>query len=185
MTFRRFVLVTHRWLGLATGVILAVVGGTGFLLAFDWGDLAIGRYASSLHERLAFGFTGHRIVLAVTCVAILLEMGGLVLWWKRKALRVTLSKGWWRACFDLHHLVGIVCLPAMLLGAVTGVAMFVFPPVETAEWYRTQNAEWYRAFRRLHVGRFWLPLRILYVATTLGFVVQGVTGFLIWWKRKV
>ncbi len=176
MSVRQFVLVTHRWIGLVSSPILAIVGATGVLLMFNLEGLAIERYASALHERLAFGMVGHRIVLLATFAGILLELGGLALWWKRKTLIVAMRSGWWRACFDLHHLAGIVCLPLMLLGAATGLLMFMYPPPENNELYRT--------LRQLHVGRFPLPLRILYLLATLGFVVQGLTGSVIWWKRK-
>jgi uncharacterized iron-regulated membrane protein len=178
MSFRRFVLITHRWLGLLSAPILIIVGSTGVILMVDFESLPslqrIGRYASALHERLAMGVIGHRVVLAVTALAIVLEIGGLVLWWKRKTLAVALDRGLWRACFDLHHLAGLVCVPAMLLGAVTAVAMFVVGG----------GNELYGPFRRLHVGRFPLPLRIIYGFATLGFVVQGLTGVVIWWKRR-
>jgi uncharacterized iron-regulated membrane protein len=176
MSFRQFVLVTHRWIGLVSSPILAIVGATGVMLMFDLEGLRIGRYASALHERLAFGMLGHRIVLLATLAGVLLEVGGLVLWWKRKTLAIALGSGWWRACFDLHHLAGVVCLPLMLLGAATGLLMFIYPPSESAELYRI--------FRQLHVGRFPLPLRVVYMLATLGFVAQGVTGFVVWWKRK-
>ena len=184
MSFRRFVLVTHRWLGLLSAPILIVVGATGVILMVDFESVPsldrVGRYASALHQQLAFGRIGlgrigHWIVLLATLVAVILECGGLVLWWKRKTFAVAFGSGWRRTCFDLHHLAGVICLPLMLLGAVTGLAMFIYPPPE--------NADLYRIFRRLHVGRFPLPLQIFYVLSTLGFVVQGVTGFFVWWKR--
>jgi uncharacterized iron-regulated membrane protein len=185
MSFRRVVLVTHRWLGLLSAPILIVVGATGVILTVDFESVPsldrVGRYASALHQQLAFGRIGlgrigHRIVLVATLVAVIMEVGGLVLWWKRKTLAVRLRNGWWCACFDLHHLAGVVCLPVMLLGAGTALAMFIYPPPE--------NAELYRMFRQWHVGRFPLPLKVIYVLATLGFVVQGVTGFVVWWKPK-
>jgi uncharacterized iron-regulated membrane protein len=176
MTVREFILVTHRWLGLAAGAILAILAATGVVLMWDLEGYWFARYVSSMHERLGFGVTGHYIVLLVTLIGVILEFGGVVLWWKRKTLIVSLGKGWWRACFDLHHLAGVVCLPLMLLGAVTALAMFLVPPSVDDELYRT--------FRRMHVGRFPTPLRALYLVATLGFVVQGVTGLVVWWKRK-
>ena len=176
MRVRHWVLVTHRWIGLVSSPILAIVGATGAFLMFDLEGLAIERYASALHQRLAFGRVGHQIVLLATLAGVILELGGLVLWWKRKTLAVTLRSGWWRVCFDLHHLAGVVCLPLMLLGAATGLLMYLYAP--------PANAELYRTFRQWHVGRFPLPLQILYFLATLGFVVQGLTGFVVWWKRK-
>src|SRR5262245_43407298 len=108
---RRFILVTHRWIGLVTSAILAIVGGTGVILTLDsFEGYRFTQIASSLHERLAFGGVGRQIVLAATFAAILLEAGGVVLWWQRKALAVRLRGGWWRACFDLHHAAGMIGL---------------------------------------------------------------------------
>jgi len=68
------------------------------------------------------GHFGWWIVVLVTFAAVFLEMGGLILWWKRKAISVRVRSGWRLALFDLHHTIGILALPMMLLLAVTGVA---------------------------------------------------------------
>ena len=86
MTIRQLVLVTHRWMGLPSAAILALLGATGVVLqwAEDVAVLdAVQRYASALHERLALGRFGHWVVVTTTAIAVLLELGGIVLWWKR------------------------------------------------------------------------------------------------------
>jgi len=179
MDLRQFVLVTHRWLGIASSAVLAVVGGTGAVLV--WRDhLALaetlGRYASPLHERLAAGRVGYWIVVGSTGLAVLLELGGLVLWWKRKTWWIRWDRGWWRASFDLHHVLGVVLLPVMLVLAATGFAMaFVLP---------ADHPELRRILARFHLAHFPVPVKALYTVATLGFAAQGLTGLVMWWTPK-
>lgn len=177
MDVRQLVLVTHRWLGLANSAVLAIVGGTGVVLVWreqiEFMD-TLGRYAGPLHERLAFGKVGYWIVVISTGIAVLLELGGLVLWWKRKTFWIGRGSGLWRTSFDLHHLVGAVLLPLMLVLAVTGFAMPFVVPDEYPELWRLLN--------RWHKGHFPVPIKMLYTIATLGFAAQGLTGLVIWWK---
>jgi uncharacterized iron-regulated membrane protein len=179
MGVRHFILVTHRWLGLTSSIVLAIVGATGAVLT--WREHlalaeALGRYASPLHERLAAGRIGYWIVVVSTGLAVLLEIGGLVLWWKRRTWRIRFDQGLWRGCFDLHHMAGVVLLPLMLVLAATGFAMaFVLP---------AGDPELRRLLARFHIGHFPVPIKMLYTIATLGFVVQGATGLVIWWTPK-
>src|SRR5688572_1320801 len=106
MSFRQLVLVTHRWLGLGSSGILAIVGLTGAFLITP--GLPLRKIAGGLHEKLALGTPGAWIVTIATAAAVLLELGGCFLWWKQKLLRVRSGKGWRQALIDLHHVVGAV-----------------------------------------------------------------------------
>ncbi len=173
MTGRRFVLVTHRWLGLGSALILVVVGGTGAVLVLPDGRLR--SLAGRFHESLGLGTAGHWLVLAATAAAVLLECGGLVLWWRRRLIRVRRDLGWRRAMVDLHHVTGLAFFVVMLTLAVTGIMMpFVSPDA---------HPDLRRIVMALHTsGRFPWPINFLYQVCTLGFVVQGVTGVVMWWK---
>ncbi len=173
MTSRRFVLLTHRWIGLSTSFVLAIAGATGAVLALPGPEL-IRRASSLLHETLALGRAGNVIVLTATGAAVVLQLGGVWLWWKRKSLAVRLSAGWRRAAIDLHHAAGALGLVLMLLVAVTGVGMTVMAPGSVRAM-----------FVDLHTARnYALPVKLLYALGSLGFLVQGVTGVLMWWKPR-
>jgi uncharacterized iron-regulated membrane protein len=173
MTSRRFVLLTHRWIGLSTSVVLAIAGATGAVLAVPGPDL-LRRVASRLHETLALGSVGNVIVLTATGAAVVLQLGGVWLWWKRKSFAVRFSAGWRRAVTDLHHSAGALGLVLMLLVAVTGVGMTMFTPGPERAM-----------FVDLHTARkYALPIKILYALGSLGFLVQGVTGVLMWWRPR-
>lgn len=170
--FRRLVLVTHRWLGLTTSLILAVVGATGAIIV--WNDNRLGRFAGRLHETLGLGQIGVWIVIVVSAIAIVLEIGGLFLWWKRRSLAVRMGSGWRRFTIDVHHTAGAIAFPIMLVLAVSGVLLSVVSP---------ESADARRIIMALHTSRpLPLPIRVLYTIATLVFVVQGVSGIVMWWK---
>jgi uncharacterized iron-regulated membrane protein len=187
MDLRNVILVTHRWLGLASSAFLAIAGGTGVLLIWrgrpfweqsEW-LLWAGRVSGPIHEHLAMGRigmgrAGSLVVVTATGLAILIELGGLVLWWRKKILWVRPGRGWWRTCFEIHHLVGLIFLPLMLLLAVTGFAMGILDG--------EKHAELWRFLARLHKGNYPFPVDALYAMASLGFVVQGVTGLAVWWR---
>ena len=173
MTPRRFVLLTHRWIGLSTSVVLVIAGATGAVLALPGPDL-LRRAASRLHETLALGSIGNLIVLTATGAAVVLQLGGVWLWWKRKSFAVRLSAGWRRMVIDLHHSAGALGLVLMLLVAVTGVGMTMFTPGPERAM-----------FVDLHTARkYALPVKVVYALVSLGFLVQGVTGVLMWWRPR-
>lgn len=173
MTARRFVLLTHRWVGLSTSLVLAIAGMTGAVLALPGPDL-IRRAASLLHETLALGRIGNVIVLTATGTAVVLQLGGVWLWWKRKSIAVRVSAGWRRLVIDLHHSAGALGLVLMLLVAATGVGMTILAPGPARAM-----------FVDLHTAReYALPVKLLYAVGSLGFLVQGVTGVLMWWRPR-
>ena len=177
MKVRDVILVAHRWLGLATSAVLAIVGGTGAILAWEnWDAIeSLRRYAGPIHARLALGWFGSWIVILATAAAVLLQISGLVLWWKRKTILIRRRSDWWRFCFDVHHAVGIAGFPIMLVLAVTGlIIIFALP----------DDPGLRRFVMRLHLGRFGVPVMVLYTFATLGFFVQGLTGLVIYWRMR-
>ena len=173
---RSIILVTHRWLGLSSSLVLAIVGVTGAVLVFP-GTSPLKGIAGPLHERLGMGQFGWWIVVIVTIAAVFLELGGLYLWWKRKSIWVRMRSGWRPALFDLHHAVGLLSLPLMLLLAVSGVGMaFVTPQ---------NQPQLRRVIFDFHTTRgFSTLIKVVYAIGTMGFMVQGVTGVAMWWKPR-
>ena len=174
MTLRSILLVGHRWLGVVTSVALALTGASGALLIWTM-PFPVRAIAGPMHEMFMMGRIGARIVLAVTLVAIVLQVTGLVLWWKCKTVVVRRSVTLRAAVVDLHHAVGIVCLPLMLLLSITGVGMATG---------HTFGRDVEHVIETYHTGRTLpLPVQIVYVLGALSFLVQGVTGVFMWWKR--
>lgn len=175
MTVRQAVLVTHRWMGLASSLVLAVAGATGTILVFASGRLR--GLTGPLHESLYLGRLGTWIVLAATAAALLLEIGGLVLWWRRKVLRIETRFGWGRAVSDLHHVTGVVALVLMALLAATALLMRVVPP-DDDPWLRQVIVD-------LHTTRnYGWPLKAILGLASLGFSVQGLSGLVMWWRTS-
>lgn len=172
---RTFVLVTHRWLGLASAVFLGVIGVSGAAIVSTTlpGRSVIG----PVHESLAMGRPGAWLVLGATCAAVALEVGGIVLWWRRRVLVVRRHLGWRPALIDLHHMAGVLGLVLMLTMAVTGVMMaFVTPD------YAPTLRRW---IVDLHTARAYpWPVKAIWAVMALGFLVQAVTGVFMWWKPK-
>jgi uncharacterized iron-regulated membrane protein len=174
MPVRSVVLVTHRWLGLASAVVLAIVGGTGAAMA--WPPNPIRALVGPLHETLRLGRAGSWLVVAATCAAVVIECGGIILWWRRRVITVSISLGWRRTLADLHHVAGATGLILMLLLAVTGALMSFITPAA--------HPDFRRLIVDLHTARTypWV-VRLVYSVGTLGFVVQAATGVFMWWRR--
>lgn len=178
MRVRRAVLLSHRWMGLPASVFLAVAGLTGVIMMWMEGGI-VRRIAGRLHESLGVGRPGHFVMFAVCLAAILIEVGGIVLWWKRKQMTVSRNAGWARAAADLHHPSGIVLAAPMILLAATAAAMFVMGGRDFP----------YPAFRRAVVelhggGQYGLAVKFVYTAASLAFAVQGATGVVMWWRQQ-
>src|SRR4030095_13874769 len=132
------------------------------------------RAASRLHESLALGYIGNTVVDVTTAVAVILQIGGLALWWRRKIVLVKPAGGLRKVCFDLHHAIGITCLPLMLLMAATAVFMAQVSPAEQPEAWRLA--------KRLHTGHFGRVVGLRSAISSLVFVAQGLTGFVVGWR---
>jgi uncharacterized iron-regulated membrane protein len=179
---RNFLLVTHRWLGLSSAVVLAIAGGTGALLAWPWWltEEPVGRWvAARIHESLGLGFfglgfIGYWSVTIATGGGVLLLFGGLVLWWRRKIATVRTNRGWQRGVFDLHHAVGAVGFAFMLLVASTGLGIVFLRP---------EDGVVFEVAFALHTTRgFHWTIKLLYLAGSLAFTLQVATGVAMWWQ---
>jgi uncharacterized iron-regulated membrane protein len=178
MTLRGVVLWTHRWLGLLSGIVLILAGVTGAVLVLPLSQPTID-WLIEAHMNLLAGTTGQWVVFAATVASVLLQIGGLYLWWPVKSLRVRTNRGWWRASYDFHNLVGVVALLVMLLLAATAVGrvFFRYVPMPLAlEMLPRVNS-------RLHTaGGFPAPIKALYFVASMAFALQAVTGALVWWR---
>lgn len=176
MNWRAFCLVSHRWLGLAASLVLAVVGLTGALMVWRvdaWWTRAAGR----LHESLALGRPGAWVVYAATWAALVLQATGVFLWWRRKVLRVRSGAGWKTALSDVHHVAGIAGLVPMLVLAATAAVMSAVTP----EAYPTLRP----MAKFLHTGeKFGTVVKVIYALASLGFLAQGLSGVVMWWPRR-
>lgn len=185
---RQFFLVTHRWVGIAAALILFFVGLTGVLLV--WSD---GEGLAYWHTHLGIGEPGEWLVNSATMASVFLIIGGIVLWWRRKIVRLERSKGWWRFLFDLHHAFGIIAAVGMLVIALSGSGLMMTEGVERAatlpigdpgrpaaeairlrEWIRTAHTG----------GGLMAGLGVLWALGSAGFVLQAVSGVLMWWKPQ-
>ena len=183
---RQFLLVTHRWLGIGAAIILIVVGITGAVLV--WND---SNGLADFHTHLGIGEPGEWLVNSATVIAAILVIGGVILWWRRKAVRIDRSKGWWRFLFDLHHTLGIIGGLFMLVIALSGTGLALTE--ETEERMRlpatdpnaaSQTEVAVRSFiRAAHTGGpLRTPLGILWALGSVSFAVQALSGFYVWWK---
>ena len=75
------------------------------------------------HVELMAGKTGRAIVGAVTAVALLVLITGIVLWWPDKLVRIHTSASWKRINFDLHHALGIVAAPVLIVITASGLVI--------------------------------------------------------------
>ena len=166
----------HKWLGIFSSAVLAITGLTGALLIWPRAVGVIARVAGPIHERLAIGWIGWWIVVLCTIAAIVIELTGLVIWWKRRIVRVRMTRGWKPFFSDLHHAVGIVTLPMMMLLAVTGVGMSFITPSN----YPELRAMIFVAHTTKDLPTL---LKLVYLVGTLAFAVQGVTGILMWTSK--
>lgn len=170
---RALVVIAHRWGGLAVSLVFVVSGATGVVF-LTGGPQLLTKITGRLHESLGLGRAGSMLVGVATAVGLLLELSGLYLWLKRRSISVSFRGGLYRAAFDLHHAVGALGSVFMMVILGSAVAYFFVLP-------RDQFAETVNTF---HHGRaFGTPVKLLYGAASVGFVVQGASGVLMWARR--
>ena len=87
------------------------------------------QYVHQIHLRLVpdpsamphLAAAGKVIVSWAGVVLCLLVPTGLILFWRTRRVTVRWRGPWFRACFDLHHVLGAGSAPLLLVAAVTGV----------------------------------------------------------------
>ncbi|MEP6690411.1 MAG: PepSY-associated TM helix domain-containing protein [Gemmatimonadaceae bacterium] len=89
----------------------------------DARERSLARRIHVFHETLMAGGVGHVIVGVVSILAVLLVLGGVVLWWRRRIVRVSARASWKRVLFDLHHALGICASVVLLLMAASGATI--------------------------------------------------------------
>lgn len=188
MTFRRLVLLTHRWVGLGSMAFLAILGATGSLMLLPRKPRLVGQ----LHTAFALGRPGAVFAQIVTIASTLMVLAGLVLWWRRRRLTVRLRSGWRLALNDAHHVIGVVSSLLLILLGVSATVMWGSrvppPPRPTANGLRPSEPSEIagrrrvnRLARRLHaadgMGR---PVKLVYFVGSSTFVLLGLSGFTMW-----
>lgn len=176
---REFVLVAHKWLGIVSSVVLGIAGFTGALLVFR--DEKGPGLILKLHEDLALGQAGWAVVVLGTVGAVVLQVSGVYLWWKRKSLRVRTDAGWRRLAFDLHHTAGALGCVLMIVIAATGVGRVAVRVLDFTDSFPSFQA----AVSQIHTTKgFSLPMKILFFLGSLGFCVQALTGVAMFWPKS-
>jgi uncharacterized iron-regulated membrane protein len=179
MSLRPFMLWSHRWLGLTSSLVLAIAGITGAILTWPlpppYGDVIL-----EFHMDLGLGRPGAWTVLVATAVSVLLQAGGIYLWWRTKRLALETGAGWRRFALDLHNVVGVLGLVVMFVLAVTALGRVGLRGIEAPGMQFTR-----KVVSRLHTaGDFPAPARAVYAVASLGFALQGVTGVAVWLKPR-
>ena len=169
MTLRNLTVVAHRWLGLATSIVVVAAGLSGALLVWP-----IGRGMASWHTNLGLGRAGALIVLVGTWIAVALIASGLYLWWKSRTLRVRTRAGWRAFVIDLHYSLGALTLLITLLIAATGALRPILP-----------QSQLHHVVTRLHLSAgFPAPIKMVYTIGSIAVAVQGLTGILMWASKQ-
>jgi uncharacterized iron-regulated membrane protein len=180
VTQRLVMLAVHRWAGLGASSVLSVAGLTGAVMVWPWefrGRGAIGR----IHETLGLHSVGAWTVWLAAGLAIVLQLTGLFLWWRRKVWFVRSGHGWRRTIFDIHHAAGFVLAPLMLVLAITAIGQPVVRAIASGESRRSMHA----VVAKFHTARgFPAPVKVLYTLGSMGFLLQGVTGVSMWWRSN-
>lgn len=83
----------------------------------------------ALHQGLLAGEIGNTIVAVCTVLLLIVIPLGLWLWWPRNRFKlgssfwIDLRRGWKRAVYDLHNVLGFYSALALFLLAATGIMM--------------------------------------------------------------
>lgn len=152
-----------------------------------------------LHDNLLAGPLGRTINGVCAMLVTVLVATGAVLWWPgrgrwRTSLIVPRPARTRRFSWHLHSALGFWGFVLLAGWAVTGI-YFAFPdPFEgllnfldtDPTTYQRPGEEVLLTAIRLHFGRFGgLSVRILWVILGLLPAALFVTGFIVWWRRRV
>ena len=86
-------------------------------------DATLARWLHLLHVRLLGSPAGAAVVGAVTVVALLLVLTGLVLWWRERLWRIQWTASWKRVAFDLHHGLGVLASFVLVVITASGIVI--------------------------------------------------------------
>ncbi|MDQ6830610.1 MAG: PepSY domain-containing protein [Gemmatimonadota bacterium] len=114
---RAYVVGAGRGLAIFINPYSGAVQGT---RTADERNRGLARRVHVFHETLMAGETGGALVGIVSVAALFLSLGGIILWWPRRIIRVNGKASWKRIVFDLHHVLGICA--AIVLVAITASA---------------------------------------------------------------
>ena len=160
-------------MGIASSIVLVIAGLTGALLIWPIGQ-PWGSRMAHLHVNLFMGGPGEIIVLVCTWIGVVLILGGLYLWWKTKTFRIRTASGWRSFVIDLHYSLGVFTLLLTLVIAATGALRAHLGPG------RARNV-----ISRFHTtARFPQPVKAAYAVGSLAFVVEGITGVVMWAAKQ-
>lgn len=185
---RRFLRLSHKWLGIATTLPLMLIGVTG--AAMVWIKPAPTLHL--LHSGDVDAPVWRIVANVVTGIGALVMAGGVYLWWRRRSFRIDRTRGAWRFMWDLHQAFGAAAAIVMLVIALSGLGLYTTRDISrrlglprTDPTFPTRNE---RVVRRLihdaHTsGVLKFPLGPLWTIASLGFALQGVTGIFTWLRR--
>lgn len=84
-------------------------------------EAGLARRLHLLHTRLFGGHVGEWAVGVVTALTLFMAITGLVLWWPRKIVGVSIRASTRRINFDLHNVFGLYASAVFLFIALTGM----------------------------------------------------------------
>jgi len=217
---RRLLFQVHLWSGLVLGLYVFFISITGSVLVYrnelyeaatTPESFALVSTLLRLHDDLLAGNTGRSVNGFGAMAVLLMALTGMVLWWPgisrwRRSLVVHRGIGWRRFIWELHSMVGLWSLGAIIVFALSGVYL-CFPEVfhAFADRIEPQTSEnigrrvvdsllYWLAF--LHFGRIngiGIPcsgpglcdqsVKAVWALFGLAPAALFVTGATMWWNR--
>jgi uncharacterized iron-regulated membrane protein len=166
--------------------------------SFTRGEAAI-LWVAQLHDELLMGIDGRWWNGALSWVATVLAVSGLVVWWPgitrwKRSLWVHHEATWPRFFWDLHSAFGFWLFGFVFLWGISGAYLGIPEPFsranevlfglpEASETLGDQILAW---MTRLHFGRWrngWL--QAVWAAVGLVPALLFVTGVVMWWNRVI
>jgi uncharacterized iron-regulated membrane protein len=142
-------------------------------------------FFTDLHDNLLMGATGRMLNGIGAILVTLLAMTGLVIWWPgsknwKRSLTIKWNARFARLNWDMHSALGFWCSLMILMWGVSGI-YFSFPDLFN-RFFGDETLSW---LARLHFGRMGWFAEIVWTIAGLIPAALFVTGFLMWWNRKL